>query len=88
LLFFYYFKMTDFLKNLQNKPEPAKKLIMWTGVVLIMAVIFIGWLTTFSFDASLPREDEKTAQLKKNVPSIWKSLKSQVNTLMTTIRNL
>ncbi|OGZ24863.1 MAG: hypothetical protein A2896_01140 [Candidatus Nealsonbacteria bacterium RIFCSPLOWO2_01_FULL_43_32] len=80
--------MTNFLKKLQQKPKSVKQTIMWLGVILIMTAIFVGWFMTFSFDTSLPPEDEKTAQLKRDVPSVWKGLKSQINTLMATIRNL
>ena len=38
----------EFLKNLQNKPEPIKKTIMWLGVAVIMIVIFGVWILTFS----------------------------------------
>jgi len=65
--------MTEFLKNLQNKPEPIKKTIMWTGVFFIMLAIFVFWL--FTFPSQIPKTEDK------GLPDIWQTLKSQVNIL-------
>ena len=79
--FFYYFKMTDFLKNLQNKSEPAKKIIMWVGILFIMAVIFIFWILTFPSKIPKTQDNEAAANLKKELPNVWQTFKTQINNL-------
>ncbi len=71
----------EFLKNLQNKPEPVKKTIMWAGVSCMMLAVFIFWLFTFPFQASPVETDEKLANLAKEAPSAWQTLKEQFNSI-------
>jgi uncharacterized membrane protein YvbJ len=71
----------EFLKNLQNKPEPVKKTIMWAGIFVVMLVIFIFWLFTFPFQISQPAKDEELANLTKEMPGIWQTFKSQFNSI-------
>ncbi|MEK9171046.1 MAG: hypothetical protein AAB789_01890 [Patescibacteria group bacterium] len=73
--------MTEFLKNLQNKPDPIKKIIMWGGVFFIMTAIFILWLLTFPSQIQKTEDNEATANLKKELPSAWQTLKTQINNL-------
>lgn len=67
------------IKNLQNKSEPVKRLIMWFGIVLIMAVIFIFWLSNFSSPTLTPDGGENL-NLDK-LPGVWQSFKDQLNGL-------
>ncbi|MDO8443438.1 MAG: hypothetical protein Q7S78_00360 [Candidatus Azambacteria bacterium] len=71
----------QFIKNLQNKPEPVKKTIMWTGISLMMFVIFLFWLFTFPFQTSQPIEDARLANLTKEVPSAWQTFKNQFDSI-------
>ncbi|MFH1393001.1 MAG: hypothetical protein ABIG73_01280 [Patescibacteria group bacterium] len=71
----------EFLKNLQNKPEPYKKMVMWCGVSFVMFVIFLFWLFTFPFQTSQPIKDEGLANLTKEMPGIWQTLKGQLNSI-------
>jgi len=71
----------EFLKNLQNKPEPIKKTIMWLGVAVIMIVIFGVWILTFSGRTTPVAENPGLSNLKKEMPGVWQTLKSQVNSL-------
>ena len=57
-----------FLQNLQNKPEPVKKTIMWAGVSFMMFAVFLFWLFTFPFQTSQPIGDEGLANLTKEMP--------------------
>ena len=71
----------EFLKNLQNKPEPIKKTIMWLGVAVIMIVIFGVWILTFSGRTTPVAENPELSNLKKEMPGVWQALKTQVNSL-------
>ena len=73
--------MSEFLKNLQNKPEPSKKVIMWLSIVFIMIAIFTFWLLTFPSQIQKTGDDEAAANLKKELPSVWQTLKTQINNL-------
>jgi len=73
--------MTEFLKNLQNKPEATKKTIMWIFVFFIMIIIFSFWLLTFPSQIPKTGDNEATANLKKELPDVWQTLKTQINTL-------
>ena len=71
----------EFLKNLQNKPESIKKTIMLFGIFFIMLAIFGFWLLTFPSQIPKAEDSEAAANLKKELPSAWQTLKSQVNSL-------
>ncbi len=73
--------MTNFLKNIQNKPEPVKRLIMWFGVFTVMAAIFMFWILTFPSQIPAAENSEATANLSKKLPGVWQSLNEQVNNL-------
>jgi len=73
--------MTEFLKNLQNKPETVKKSIMWIGILFIMTAIFTFWLLTFPSQIQKTEDNEAAANLKKELPSVWQTLKTQINNL-------
>jgi len=73
--------MTEFLKNLQDKPETVKKSIMWIGILFIMTAIFTFWLLTFPSQIQKTEDNEATANLKKELPSVWQTLKTQINNL-------
>lgn len=73
--------MINFLKNVQNKPEPVKKFVMWLGVFLVMTVIFMFWIFTFPSQTSVAKNDEAANNLKKELPGAWQSLKGQINNL-------
>ncbi len=71
----------EFLKNLQNKSEPAKKTIMLFGIFFIMLAIFGFWILTFPSQVSKTEDNEATAKLKTELPSIWQELKIQVGAI-------
>ena len=79
--------MKRVLENLQNKSDDAKQSIMWIGIFLIMIIIFGFWLLTFPWQVSQIAEDESTSELKKELPSVFNSLKSQVNLLFEIVKN-
>lgn len=71
--------MTDFLKNLQNKPEPIKRVIMWFSVVFFMAIIFGFWIWTWPSSFSSSEETAETKILKMEAPGVWQNLKAQIS---------
>ena len=75
-----------FFKNLQNKPEPIKKTIMWFGVFFVMAAIFIFWLMTFPSQIPSVEENDETANLKKELPTVFNSLKSQAGEIFNLLK--
>ena len=79
--------MVNFLKNLQNKSESVKHLIMWSGIFLIMSVIFTFWLVTFPSQVPTLENNESADNLKKELPSIWQAFKEQFNSL-NNLKNL
>ena len=78
--------MKNFIQNLQNKPEPAKKMIMWTSIIFIMIAIFTFWLLTFPSQIQKTEDNEATANLKKELPSVWQTLKTQISNLQNLWR--
>lgn len=54
---------------------------MWIGVFSVMIVIFIFWLMTFPSQIPKIEDNEVTANLKKELPSVWQTFKSQINNL-------
>lgn len=72
---------TQFIKKLQQKSESVKHLIMWSGVFLIMVVIFTFWLVTFPSQIPPAENDEATKKIQKELPGIWQNLKGQFNNL-------
>lgn len=73
--------MKNFINNLQNKSEPAKHVIMWFGVFLIMSVIFTFWLITFPSQIPRQENDKAGEKIRKELPGIWEKLKGQFNNL-------
>jgi hypothetical protein len=73
--------MYKLIENLQNKPEPFKKMIMWIVILFIMIAIFTFWLLTFPSQIQKTGDDEATANLKKELPSVWQTFKTQINNL-------
>ena len=73
--------MMNFIKTLQNKPEPIRKTIMWIGIAVIMIVIFGIWILTFSGRTTPVAENPELSNLKKEMPGVWQALKTQVNSL-------
>jgi len=71
----------EFLKNLQSKTEPVKKTIMWAGISFMMLVVFLFWLFTFPFQTSPIETDEKLANLTKEMPGMWQTFKSQLDSI-------
>ncbi len=76
----------QFLKNLQQKPEAAKKMIMWIGIFFIMTAIFTFWFLTFPSSIQKTEDNEATANLKKELPSVWQTFKTQINNLQNLWR--
>jgi hypothetical protein len=73
--------MYKLIENLQNKPEPFKKMIMWIVILFIMIAIFTFWLLTFPSQIQKTGDDEATVNLKKELPSVWQTFKTQINNL-------
>lgn len=73
--------MLSFIKNLQGKPESTKKVVMWSGVIVIMIAIFGVWIFTFSNGTVSTAEDPALTNLKKEMPGVWQTFKTQIGAL-------
>ncbi len=80
--------MKRLLENIQNKSDAVKHIVMWVGIFLIMTTIFGFWLLTFSRQVSQTAEDESAFEIKKELPSVFNSLKSQAGLLFEVVKNL
>lgn len=78
--------MNNFFKNLQSKSEPTKKTIMWISILFIMIAIFTFWLLTFPSQIQKTGDNEVTTNLKKELPGVWQTLKTQINNLQNLWR--
>ena len=54
---------------------------MWTGICFIMFAIFVFWFLTFPSQTQKIGDNEATADLKKELPGVWQTIKDQVNNL-------
>lgn len=89
-LFAIFVSATDFLEKLQNKPKHVRIFILWTSVVISMTLLFVLWawslggpqekqLETIS---QLENQETKSfTELKKEIPSLWQSLKASLSGL-------
>jgi len=69
------------IKNLQNKPEGFKRVVMWISIIFIMIAIFTFWILTFPSQIQKTKDDEVATNLKKELPSVWQTFKSQIDNL-------
>ena len=85
----------EFIENLQSKPEPVRRKIIWLAVFLSTAVI-IGiwfWSLNSSFETInkndkdengliIPKDlSQSFSQFKQDVPTLWQSLKRGLENL-------
>ena len=73
--------MRKLIDSLQNKSEGFKQAVMWSGVFVIMSVIFTFWLITFPSQIPPAENDEAGNKIRKELPGIWQTLKEQFNNL-------
>lgn len=89
-LFAIFVSATDFLEKLQNKPKHVRIFILWTSVVISMTLLFVLW--TWSLGGPQEKQSETISQLenqetksftelKKEIPSLWQSLKASLSGL-------
>lgn len=78
---------TQFIKKLQQKPESIKHIVMWSGIFLIMTIIFTFWLITFPSQIQSSENNEAADNIKKELPNIWQTMKEQVNNL-SNLKNI
>jgi len=78
--------LSDYLGNLQNKSRHVKVVILWTGTVIFMTILFIFWIMTIGIGpaeqnsaADQPQSPDPFAEVKQEVPSLWQSLKAGIS---------
>lgn len=72
----------DFLEKLQNQPEHIKKLILWSVIIIIAAVLVFFWFRTFlkkieGFEADKLIEQLEIEKLKKETGNVMESLEDE-----------
>lgn len=61
-----------FIKQLQKKPRSTRILILWLATILVMFIIIIIWL--FSFSRNFTLEEVKKEDKTSDLPSLFKSI--------------
>lgn len=91
-------KISDFFKNLQQKPEAVRRRWLWVFVISIMIVVFIFWLVSFAknIQANLspspspsptPQEVVEAGKASSNFLSIFiGGFKNTVSSVMSFLR--
>lgn len=82
----------QFIKKLQEKPEPVKHMIMWTVTLFIMIFIFAFWVWNFSrtINQSAGASERELSSKASNMalPSAWSAFKGQANSLFDLLRSI
>ncbi len=84
----------DFIEKLQKKPRHVRIQIMWAGVTVGTAVVFVFWLWSLAILLSQSQkagqEEEKVLQslgeIKKEVPGLWQSLSAGISNVIDTAK--
>lgn len=63
----------NFIEKLQKKSRSSRILIMWLASFLIMAIVILIWLSSFSRSLN-PKEIKKETE-KTSLPSLFESLR-------------
>ncbi len=84
----------NFLAKLRQKPAEEKTVILWTAVIVCMAVIFVFWLVSlnFSLKESLGQKENNPTvsleaaseikKLKNDLPTLWQSLTAGLSDIL------
>lgn len=78
--------IAKFIQNLQNKPEPTKKLILWLSTGVIMLIIGSGWVVSFQAGSTVSMGPAQSQQQQNNnFGNIFKSFKKDMASLKEII---
>lgn len=69
----------EILKKLQEKPRSTRLLILWLASFLVMAVIIVIWLFSFSRNIQFQEPEEEIEA--SNLPSLFKSIEKDFSAL-------
>jgi len=64
--------MKNFIKKIQKKPRSTRLLILWLASFLVMVIIIIIWL--FSFSRNLTFQEPTKEVENSNLPSLFESI--------------
>ena len=82
----------QFVKKLQEKPEPVKHIIMWAAVSIVMILVFGLWLWNFSKIINQPNELSEVSppaqSQTSSLPSTWSTFKSQFKNILDLLKNI
>ena len=67
------------LKKLQEKPRSTRLLILWLASFLVMVVIIIIWLFSFSRNIQFQKSEEEIKAT--NLPSLFESIEKDFSVL-------
>lgn len=77
--------LAKFIQNLQKKPEPTKKFILWASTAVIMLVIGSGWLVSSQVGGTVSMNSSQPKQQENKLGNIFKSFKNDMASLKGTI---
>jgi cell division protein FtsB len=77
----------EFIENLQNKPEPKRKLIAIVSVVIIALIIFTAWTFTFSLSTVQKNNTQEIESSAQKQPSPFEAIKSISQEIITDIKD-
>jgi hypothetical protein len=81
----------DYIEKLQKKPLYVRKRIMWGGVIICMAAVFLFWFWSLNLTMNTQTTKETKEQgelsksweqIKKDVPSLWQSLGAGISNIL------
>ncbi len=67
------------LKKLQEKPRSTRLLVLWLASFLVMAVIIVIWLFSFSKNIQFQESEEEIEAT--NLPSLFESIEKDFSVL-------
>ena len=86
--------LSDYLEKLQNKPRHVRVFILWVSVAISMTIVLALWIWSLEglsesgpekISQSENQKTESLTELKKEIPSLWQSLKASVSDILQTI---
>ena len=73
----------SFIEKLKNKPKTTRIVILWLASGLVMVIIIIFWL--FSFSGNTDKQSAKDALEKTKLPSLFETIKNDFSAVKQNV---
>ncbi len=73
----------NFIEKLQNKPKKTRIMILWLASGLIMTIIIVFWI--FSFSLNTNKQNAKDAINKTELPSLFETIKNDISAVKQNV---